>query len=94
MIALNFFCEQSILEVLLKMILRKIHQNAELLDIIEVFCYSQQMRELIVRRVQKLISECIELRSSNSSNDLRSFKTLCIAGQSCRLFFYRLNILV
>ncbi len=51
---LHFSGEQSMLEAL-KTILGKIHQDAELPDLVEVFCYSQHMRELIATRVQQVV---------------------------------------
>ncbi|WP_334471553.1 class I adenylate cyclase [Arsenophonus sp. PmNCSU2021_1] len=90
---LHFSGEQSMLEAL-KTILGKMHQDAELPDVVEVFCYSQHMRGLIGTRVQQLVSECIELRLSSSCNDSGRFKALRIAGQTWGLFFERLNVSV
>ena len=90
---LHFNGEQSMIEAL-KTILGKMHQDAAPPDSVEVFCYSQHLRGLIRTRVQQLVSECIELRLSSTRQETGRFKALRGSGQTCGLFFERLNVSV
>lgn len=90
---LHFSGEQAVLEAL-KTILGKMHQDAAPPDTVAVFCYSQHLRGLIRTQVQKLVSECIELRLSSTRQDPARFKAVCVAGQTWGLFFERLSVSV
>lgn len=90
---LHFSGEQSMIEAL-KTILGKMHQDAAPPDTVEVFCYSQHLRGLIRTRVQQLVSECIELRLSSTSQEPGRFKALRIAGETWGLFFERMGVSV
>lgn len=90
---LHFSGEQSVLEAL-KTILGKMHQDAAPPESVEVFCYSQHLRGLIRTRIQKLVSECIELRLSSTRLEPGRFKAVRVAGQTWGLFFERLSVSV
>lgn len=90
---LHFSGEQSVLEAL-KTILGKMHQDAAPPESVDVFCYSQHLRGLIRTRIQQLVSECIELRLSNTRLEPCRFKALRVAGQTWGFFFERLSVSV
>ncbi len=58
---LNFMGENAMLDVL-KTLLGKMHQDAIPPESVDVFCYAGKMCGLIRNLVDKLVSECIDMR--------------------------------
>ncbi len=90
---LHFNGEQAVLDAL-KTILGKMHQDADLPESVDVFCYSQYLRGLIHERMRALISECITQRLSNTRQVRKGIKAIRIAGQAWGIFFERLSVSV
>ncbi len=91
---MHFRGETAILDAL-KTILGKMHQDALPPESVDVFCYSQNLREIIQNTIHQMLSECIEMRLKPVEERVRrKFKAIKVANQTFGLFFERRGVSV
>lgn len=88
---LHFDGESSILDAL-KNILNRMHKDADVPHSIEIFCYSERLKSIIIEQIKTLFHKCIGLRLSSTQTNLVKFKPVRFAGKSWTLFFERLGV--
>ncbi|CAG9298478.1 class I adenylate cyclase [Celerinatantimonas diazotrophica] len=82
---LHFSSEQAVTDSLVT-ILSKMHRNANPPEHIDVFCYSNHFRSVIVTNYRKLLVECVSYRLA-ASDARRKIKTLVLGQHKYGLFF-------
>ncbi|WP_430875330.1 class I adenylate cyclase [Gilliamella sp. G0441] len=90
---LHFSGSLCVLEAI-KTLLNRMHKDADLPDLMEIFCYSKYLGNEIKQQMKKLMDECIELRLTTTQNNSTQVKPLRIDGSSWYLFFERLGVSV
>lgn len=78
----------------MKTLLNRMHKDADLPNLIKIFCYSKYLQQEIQEQIQKLIDRCIALRLSTTKNNLKQFMPLRINAASWYLFFERFGVSV
>jgi len=80
---------------MLKIVLSKIHQNADQPNPLDVFCYSKHFSQEIKRRVTTTFNECIKLRLQPLNRTTKKrFKVLWVSNILYGLFFERRGVSV
>ncbi|MCO6554568.1 MAG: class I adenylate cyclase [Gilliamella sp.] len=88
---LHFSGALSVLQAI-KELLNRMHKDADLPNLLEIFCYSEYQSDEIKQQMKKLMDECIDLRLTTTQNNSTQVKPLRIGGASWYLFFERLGV--